>query len=162
MTRRDNRNLQQFKQDIKISHKIELELMTIYVNWLNSAKGGGYSFKNYGVDNSGKFIPNDREVSLNADFLLCRDSFSDRKIEIKFCREDYNEFHLKVHQINDYIKEDVCVVNFMGINTNKKRFCILTPTTLKEALNKGPIVTKWSKPCLRFKCKDFAWIECNV
>lgn len=162
MTRRDNRTLQQFKKDIKTAHQIEKDLMGTYVSWLNTSKGNGYTFKDYGIDNTGQFISEDSDVNLNADFLLCKQGQDDRKIEIKFCREDFNEFHLKVHQVKDYIKNNVCIINFMGINTDKKRFCILTPTTLQAALDKGPIVTKWSKPCIRFKCKDFTWITCNV
>lgn len=160
MNRYDKRSPSEFKKDIKVATEIEQGLMGDYVAWLNKTKGGDnpYSFKDYGCDNSGEFVQ-DKDVNLNADFLLCRKGFNDKKIEIKFCREDYDEFHLKLHQVTKYIKEDVCIVNYMGINTDKKRFCILTPGTLKQSVEKGPIVTKWSKPCIRYKCKDYTWVS---
>lgn len=162
MKRQDNRSIAQFRKDIKECTSIELSLMREYVKFLNESKDRGdrpYFFEDHGVDNTGAFIANERMVNCKADFLLKRSGQNDRKIEIKFCRDEKSVFHLKIHQIKKYIQDDVCIVNWMGIDTQNRKFCILTPAILKESLDSGKKINFWQKPCIQYKCEDYKWYK---
>lgn len=153
----DKRSPEEFAKAIKDCTLIERKLMEVYVNWLNSTKGEAYTFSDHGVDNSGEFIKDDNKVNTKADFLLHTKGKRDKKIEIKFCRPQLTRFHLKVKQVEKYIKEDVCIVNFMGIESEEPRFCILTPKVLEEALKNNKRVNMWGKLTIRFNCVDCKW-----
>jgi hypothetical protein len=157
----DTRSEEQFKKDIKESTQIERKLMEVYVAWLNSGGGhrpaGSYSFQDNGVDNSGEYIKDDKKVHTGADFILKTQGGRNKKVEIKFCRPEVSRFHLKVSQIKKYIENDVCIVNFMGIDSNQPRFCILTPAVMTKALRDNVPVKMWNKECIRFKNADMDW-----
>lgn len=157
--RRDKRTVEQFAQDISECTQVERTLMKEYVDWLNSRQEDKslYSFQNYGVDNSGELIVEDSKVSTKADFILHKKNYPSRRIEIKFCREEKPYFHLKVNQIKSYIKQDVCIVNYMGVNTSNKKFCILTPSVMENLLKTGQKVVFWQKDCIRIPIKDVMW-----
>ena len=141
----DKRSPQKFKSDIKTCTLIERKLMQVYVDWLNAGGGehaGKYTFHDNGVDNSGEFIADNSKIHCGADFILKTAGGKDKKIEIKFCRKDLPEFHLKSKQIDRYIENDVCIINFMSVEANNPRFCIITPQTL----------TKWRAEKPSFKC----------
>jgi len=158
--RLDSRTKEQFAADIKAATAQEKILMGLYVEWLNKTKGGGktpYSFTDNGVDNSGEYLePGTAHAA--ADFILHKKGGRDKKIEIKFSRTVSNSnFHLKVAQMERYIREDVCIINFMGVTPPDCRFCILTPASLKEALVSGERKRFWHKDCIRFKTSGQKW-----
>lgn len=155
----DSRSKDEFVNDIKDCTVIERKLMEIYVSWLNSTKKNKYTFSDNGVDNSGKFIEDDNKIHTSSDFILHTEGKRDKKIEIKFCRPLLPRFHLKINQIKKYISTDTCIVNFMGIESETPKFCILTPSMLQEYLNNGNRVVMWHKECIRFNCKDQKWID---
>ncbi len=160
--RKDNRTKNQFANDIIECTKIERELMCLYVDDLNKRKGGlVYTFIDNGIDNSGKLIEKDREVTTKADFLLKKAKGKDRAIEIKFCRKDFKIFHLKTSQLKSYIKQDCCVVMFMGIDTENIRYTILTPLDMQAVLDGYPDVFFWGKKQKRLPIKDFNWFYVN-
>lgn len=158
----DNRSKEQFSKDIKECTSIERLLMEDYVKYLNSRlnKKNHYKFIDHGVDNSGEFLEA-KKVVTKADFLLTHPNQPDRKIEIKFCRKNNSVFHLKIHQLESYIKKDVAIVNWMGIDTPEKRFCILTPQMMKDLLTNGKRIffKPWMKECIRIENKDMEWIK---
>lgn len=152
-SRQDNRTTDQFKQDIKNCTMLERKLMQAYVDWLNTKVPGEdkYTFTDNGVDNTGEYIADPKKVTLDADFLLRRSGRPAYKIDIKFCRTENRYFHLKIGQLENYIQNNVAIVNFMDVDGPNPRFCILKPTDLAEWLEHGPKVKFWSKPCIRFK-----------
>jgi len=158
----DNRTPEEFAKDIKAATATEKELMIIYVNYLNSRKRNDkpYTWVDNGIDNTGEFIPDDKNVDCRADFLLRREGQADRPIEIKFCRPLYNRFHLKTNQVKYYIEHNICIVNFMGIDTATPSFCILPPKKLQELLEDGKHEGwMWGKPCLRIYNKEMEWFN---
>lgn len=155
----DHRSEDEFIKDIKECSEFETRLMQLYVSWLNKKSTKKYSFTHTGVDNTGEFIKNDKEVHSGADFLLdCGDGVS-HKIEIKHCKPERSRFHLKLSHINKCIDDDICIVNWMGTDTPEIRFCILTPNDLRKLLGICKQVTMWSKECLRINNKDVEWMK---
>lgn len=155
--RLDSRTKEQFAADIKAATAQEQELMKFYVEWLNASGKGEYSFTDHGVDNSGEYLEPGKAHAA-ADFILHKKGGRDKKIEIKFSRTASNSnFHLKVAQMERYIREDVCVINFMGVAPPDCKFCILTPASLKEALVSGERKRFWHKDCIRFKTNQQKW-----
>jgi len=163
--RKDNRTTEQFAADIKECTSIESFLMKLYVKWLNENKVRNnipYTHIDNGINNTGDLIREDNDVDTRADFVLKREGRPDRLIDIKFCRKDYNRFHLKINQIKSYIKNDVCIINFMGIMSPNRRFCIIPPMALQEHLNKKEIILfePWGyKEVLRFLENEFEWYK---
>lgn len=147
--RYDKRSETQFAKDIKEATRIERKLMESYIDWLNRKKDASYAFIDNGIDNSGAFIASSKKVTCDADFLLTHAGKRDKKIDIKFCREEKDKFHLKQYQVNRYVENDVCVVNFMGIETKNSRFCILPPKELMFWLENAEKVLMWNKLSLR-------------
>jgi len=161
--RKDNRTKNQFADDIIECTKIERELMNIYVDDLNKRKGAYiYTFVDNGIDNSGKLIENDKEITTSADFKLKKIKGRDRLIEIKFCRKDLNVFHLKTSQLKSYIRQDCCVVMFMGIDTENIRYTILKPSDMEAVLLGYKDVFFWGKKQKRLPIKDFNWYYVNI
>lgn len=160
MSRFDFRTKEKFKKDIKECTKIESVLMKLYVDWLNSIRDqdtAEYTYEDHGIDNSGEYLD---KVDARADFLLKRPGTRNKKIDIKFARKDVKVFHLKVNQIIQYIQDDVCVVNFIGAETDSPRFCIIPPSELSEWLRCGERVKykAWGgKLCIRFPVDDMEW-----
>lgn len=160
--RKDNRSEKQFAKDIKDCTLTETLLMTLYVEYLNARKRGkhSYSFKDNGVDNDGNLIKDESKVTTAADFLLIHPNQTDRKIEIKFSRKNNYSFHFKYDQMIKYIEKDVCIVNFMGTDTEDIKFCIFTPAELQNALDNGKVVffKAWgNKKCIKFISKEQDW-----
>lgn len=154
--RLDSRTKEQFTADIKAATLQEKELIKLYVGWLNASGKGEYSFTDHGVDNTGEYLePGTAHAA--ADFILHKKGGRDKKIEIKFCRPERPEFNFKVAQLEKYVREDVCIINFMGVETQNRRFCIFTPASLKEALASGERKRMWHKDCIRFKTNQQKW-----
>jgi hypothetical protein len=159
--RLDSRSLSQFKRHIRECSILEHKLMVDYVKWLNGKNKGLYTFRDNGVDNSGNFIENESQVSSEADFLLLKNDKNPKKIEIKHCKPLRDCFHLKINHIDKCIKDDICIINWMGLDLSNPSFCILTPKILQEYKDKSPISIFWSKKCIKFLCTDFNWIYPN-
>lgn len=154
----DNRTEDEFKADIKHCSKVEQDLMARYVNYLNSLGEGVYTYENNGIDNTGEFIPNDRKVSSEPDFLLKRDGGKPHKVEIKHCNPDRPVFHLKYNHVVSCLMKKATIVNWMGLETDHPKFCVITPEQLEESIKTKKTVVFWAKECYRFNCEEFEWI----
>lgn len=158
----DKRDKKQFATDIQTATKIESDLMDVYVEWLNLKRDAGSAayFKiETGINNTGEFIADLRRVNSNPDFLLARHGFDYRRhIDIKFSRPYKTDFHLKTSQIKNYIENDCAVVMFMGIETDKRKMCVITPHELQILLNEKPVIKMWQKDCIKITNKDVNWI----
>lgn len=154
----DTRTKEQFIEEIATRTAMEQVLMQRYVAWLNTQNKGLYTFVDNGIDNTGAFIEDDKKVKAVPDFVLYKNGTDPKRIEIKHCLPERAVFHLKTGHVNKCIKDDVCIVNWMGVDAENPRFCILTPEQLKLALTQCKHVKFWSKPCLQFKCNQQSWI----
>jgi len=152
--RKDKRTDEQFAQDILDCTSIEQKLMQLYVDDLNKRKGGGYTFAAHGVDNKGKLIKDDKKVSTKADFLVTKNGIS-HKIEIKFSRPNNIDFHIKRSQLESYVKQDCCIIMFMGTDTDQIRYCIMLPQNYPHYLEHGQKKLLWGKDVIRFLIDDF-------
>lgn len=162
-TRFDNRTKKEFANAIKECTDIEQTLIKVYVDWLNSNLDPNqpqFTFSNNGIDNTGKFISHCKDVDCRPDFILHREGKPDRKIDIKFARKHSDQFHVKIQHIQEYLRTDTCIVNFMGIDQEDPKFCILTPQDIQFWFIYGKLVEykPWGyKPCIRFKSEDIEW-----
>lgn len=155
----DKRTEEEFKNDIENCTKLETVLMGRYVDYLNSRtdKTVDYTFIHNGVDNTGEFIKDDKEVHCGADFILRAPGKLDKPIEIKHCKPKRSAFHLKINHIQQCVKNNVCIINWMGVETDNPQFCILLPSDLEQSLLTGKQVLFWQKKCIKFNCKDHTW-----
>lgn len=160
MNRFDHRTKDQFKKDIKEATKIESILMAKYVGWLNKVRDQStaeYTYEDHGIDNTGEFL---EKVDCRADFILKRSGVKNKKIDIKFAKKEVKCFHLKVNQMMQYIQEDVCVINFIGAETDQPKFCIIPPSVLSQWLEHGERVNYkvWGgKLCIKFPVEEMEW-----
>lgn len=157
----DKRTEQEFVNDIAEATSIEKGLMELYVDDLNRRQGNLYSYSNHGVDNSGNYIPDIKHVNSKADFILHKRGSRDRLIEIKFSKPTTSTFHLKVSQLESYIKQDCCIVMFMGVDSENCSYTILLPKNYRNYIDAGEKKRMWGKDCIRFKVKDFTWYKVN-
>lgn len=154
----DKRSEDEFKKHIKECSLFEHDLMKLYVDWLNTKKNI-YTFSDHGIDNSGEFISDSKNVTSKADFTLHTKDKKDRRIEIKHCKPERSVFHLKTSHVRRCIKDNVCIVNWMNTDGPNRRFCILTPKILSEKLEKGPHVKMWMKDVIRFYNNEYEWFK---
>jgi hypothetical protein len=157
--RQDHRDDKTFAENIKKFTKSEFQLMQLYVAWLNKKGKAIYTFAHKGVDNSGALIKDDKKVTSEADYVLYKDGKRPRNIDIKQSSKDNASFHLKINHIKRSIKEDTAVVNWMDVEGPNRRFCIITPKMLTEALESKDEVIFWSKKCLRWGVDEVKWIK---
>ena len=158
----DNRTDEEFAKDIKSCTSIEQKLIQIYVKYLNDTSDTKtYEYINNGVDNTGKFIQDDKKIVADADFIIKHPDFEDKPVEIKFSRKLCSDFHLKLGQVNKYIETNTTVVMFMGIDKKNTKFCILAPSDLQHAIkhNKHIHFKAWGgKLCIKFNTSECEWI----
>lgn len=153
----DSRTKEEFTKDIKESTDIEAKLMQLYVDDLNKRKGELlYTFSNNGCDNSGEYLTA-KKVSTKADFILHKKGSKDRLIEIKFSKPDVSSFHLKIHQLESYVKQDNAIVMFTSIDDDNIRYTVLLPRNYRDYIDKGERKRFWGKDCIRLKTNDFDW-----
>jgi hypothetical protein len=156
----DKRTKEQFIEDIKNATKVEQALMKYYVGWLNrhNKRAKSYTYRDNGIDNSGKFL---EKADSRADFCLDTPSGKSHLIEIKFSRKENKNFHIKVTHVNRCITDDVCVVVFMDVDGENKRFCILTPDMLRHMMTKEDRIVKFhpwgGKLCLKIANEEVDW-----
>ena len=135
--------------------------MQVYVDDLSARRKKPYKIIDHGVDNSGKLL-GDKQVNTKADFLLVTDDNTQFKIEIKFSRPFNDVFHLKVGQLNSYIKQDCCIVMFNGINTDKPAYCIIKPKEMGKILDTARRISLWGKQQVQLPAKDFTWYPVSL
>lgn len=159
--RKDARSEDEFKDDIAECTRIESQLMSIYVNDLGRRTNKKYTFADNGIDNSGEYHA-DNKITSDADFILYTPEKKSHLIEIKFSRPDCSRFHLKVSQIKSYIKQDCCIIMFMGIDTEQSRYTIITPKDMINIQNTAEEISLWYKQVYRLKTKDFIWYPVSM
>lgn len=159
--RRDNRSVKQFAKDIKESTAIESKLMAVYVSDLSSRRNGKYKIEDHGVDNTGKLL-SDKKVNTKADFVLITPEGKRHKIEIKFSRPHCDVFHLKAGHLISYIKQDCCIVMFMGIESKNPCYCIIRPKEMQKILDTAKYISLWGKQQVQLPIGNFEWYSVKI
>lgn len=160
--RRDSRSEEQFAKDIEECSLLEQRLIKSYINDLSLRKGKTYSYKNNGVDNTGKLIEDDKKVTTAADFIIITPEGNEYAAEIKFSKPERSYWHLKISQLVSYEKQNCCVIMFMGIETNNCRYTIILPQDIPNILQTAYKTNLWYKPVVRLFNKDFTWYPVKI
>ena len=150
--RKDNRTLQEFKEDIKKYSEEQERGLHLVFKALNIDLGDE-DYTDNGVDNSGEYIEDDEEIHCDADFCL------NKKIEVKLCNPNINRFHIKVNQVKTYIKENAVILFIMGYDTDNPHFTFLNPKDVLD--NYVDIVDLFEKRHFELKKTDFRWFYIN-
>lgn len=157
--RKDKRTVKKFASDILECSKIENSLMAAYVADIMVRKGAKYEFRPSNEQANGELIENDKRVTTEADFILKCPDGSEKLIEIKFCRKPNKIFRLKESQLHSYIRQDCCVVVFMGTDTATPKYTIIRPSDMTTILNNCKTEIFWSKKVKRIPCGDLEWFS---
>jgi hypothetical protein len=152
--RMDFRTKEQFEKDIKDCHRIEREIINIYIRQIEEEKGIKITVTDNGCDNSGKLIKN-RRVTADADFLI-----NGIPVEVKFNKKMLKYFHLKQNQLNSYIKQGANILWVNGWETDNPVYTIMHKNDLldiKENLNPISIWVFGGKQGYRLLAKNYRW-----
>jgi hypothetical protein len=149
--RRDTRNETQFKQDIQDGTRKEREIAEKYVKKIEEGTGILLKLVDNGCDNSGRWIKADK-ISTRADFIL-----GGKPLEVKFSDPWSNLFHLKVSQIESYIRQKAYLLFVNGYNTSKPKYVLFLPHELIKLTETKSPVTYWEKPCYELFANEFRW-----
>lgn len=142
--RRDVRSVEDFKKDIQHKTSVEKILLSHWIKEM-SHRGHKVEVENYGIDNTGKFVPlsdnrPDFELNINGTPFLYevkQNSYTHR-----------NSF--KVYDLQKYIELEARILLFYGVGTNGEiyhdsRWAIIQPSAMKEMLRLTPTKSdvKW-------------------
>lgn len=149
--RADNRSVDQFAKDIEHGHKVERELVERYAKYVERKHGQKLAIEDNGVDNSGKLLD---KASTKADFLL-----GGMPLEVKFNNRMLRHFHLKVDQLESYIRQKAHILWVNGYEADQMEFTIVSPEQLLEIKKRGTIAFDgWGgKQCYRIAADEFQW-----
>ena len=167
--RKDQRTLLQFEKDILDNTKKEKFLLSIFVKELKK-KGHKVRVKNFGIDNTGKFIV---KSNCKADYQITIDGVKGL-YEIKNSPVDWKMTY-KVYDLQQYIKNSVNIIIFYGtgflndnpkkINLKYSRYGIITPEKIQLMLKNCESYIEKAfgyKECIKVDKKDFnLYLECH-
>lgn len=153
MTRKDFRTHKQFTKDIKEASLIERAILK---RW---CKVIGIDFKSVtetGCDPEGDYLPNG-QVHTIADYHVPEIGY----VEVKFSKPLLDGvFHLKVQQVESYIKQKASILMVDGFNSPKAQFTFITPEQMSafgEKYEVVPFMGMGAKPCYKLNVGDFIW-----
>lgn len=115
MTRKDNRNQDQFKKDIKYGTMMEKFWADKLLETMD-----GISLKDHGTDNSGDYR---KKASDKADYLMITDLGVEIPLEIKWCPTSY-KISLKKYNMISYIEQKASIyfiMNFSDVSLKKPK-----------------------------------------
>lgn len=139
--RKDKRSDEQFKKDIEKFSSLEEKYIAAFADLI------GQKYYRYGF-REGEL--SDDEVNTKADFWV--DSIG--LVEVKTCRRFPEYFHLKVSQINSYVKQAASIL--MILDTDNPKYALIKPDQLTkyEQVNFFPYGGKLS---YKIPTGDFEW-----
>jgi hypothetical protein len=134
MTRQDGRSLKQFKQDIKNS-TIDQEL--ILYAWLKTTGQTELKVWDNGSDNSGAYIANSRDVSLDPDYEVEKHGL----IEVQYAKPMCPEFfHLKEKKLERCIQGRAKILMVNGWKEDIPQYILITVPQAKVIAARCKIV----------------------
>lgn len=152
----DNRTKEEFERDIKNGTAKETELLKLWLKKIYKTTRIKLTYKYNGCGPDGEYLSS-KKVNTNADFIV--DSVG--LIEVKFSKLLLtNFFHLKVQQINSYIKQNAYVLMINGAETKTPSYILLSPNRLANIVAKCKVVA-WAgfggKKSYRIPINMFRW-----
>lgn len=150
--RYDSRTEQQFRKDIKSSHKKEaLIAVRLCIYKYNKTKIWPTLIPN-GVDISGKFIKNIKKVVSDADFKIGSELIEITRSDGK-C-EKY--FHEKINKVKKSIENNASIVFVNGYDVKSEPdFIILDALDLEALLDDSKVHYMFGKPMYRYQIEWF-------
>jgi len=154
MTRKDGRSIEEFKRDIKESTK-DQEL--ILRAWLKTTGQTELRVWDKGSDNSGEYIENDRDVTLDPDYEIERIGL----VEIQYAKPMCPEvFHLKEKKLQQCIQRKAKILMVNGWREEIPQFILITVAQAKVIVARCE-VTNWAgggfKKAYRVPVNMFIW-----
>jgi hypothetical protein len=153
----DKRSKKEFKKDIAETSKTEQKLFKLWLDYLERTTGEKIeaSFSGCGKGR-GEYLEAD-EVNSNADYEVKGYGL----IEVKFSKPMLDKFfHLKVGQVDSYLKQEASILMVIGSSTSHPKFAIITPTTMeyiRDNCKKIPWGGFGGKLSYRINVGMFAW-----
>jgi len=155
--RKDFRNDEEFKRDIKAGSVAERKILKRWLNLVERETGRRPSFKDNGCDNSGEYLE-EPDVTQDADYEV--EGYG--LIEVKFSNPLlHNVFHLKVDQVCRILADKTNILFANGWSVKgKTMYAFITPEDLEAAVMKAEQVS-WhgfgNKMAYRLRVNQFRW-----
>jgi hypothetical protein len=125
--RMDNRTKEQFIQDIKKGNERERLAITLFKHFLKREFGFTGDIVENGVDMTGDFIEDTKQVTTGADYMV-----GNNPLEVKTSTGHNTTIYLKVKQVDSYIRQGASVLYVNGIERDIPAFTFWTVEDLKE------------------------------
>src|SRR5205085_10477008 len=122
-----------------------------------SLTGNDLDIIDNGIDNTGEYIEDSREISSNADFIV-----NGRPLEIKHVKNKLFKFRLKMNPIDSYINQKARILLVLGWETDSPEFTILNLEQIQHIAKYGKKVISgdWEgKPTVYCYRNSFRWAE---
>ena len=151
----DGRNKAQFRQDIQDGIQTERQIIWRWLNLTEATTGKRPACVFNGCGSAEIFLT-DEEVSAEADYVV----EGIGKLEIKFSRPPFRHFHLKVSQVESYVKQNATILMVHGWATDDPTFTLMAPDILKRGLTLWPRIPFkgfGGKVALRIRKEEFIW-----
>lgn len=157
--RADNRSKEQFEKDIFERTLKERELFKKWIALREKEEGRTIEWNDFAVGNDGRPL---QKVNSQPDFEIVGEGLVESKFAFPMLKDN---FHLKVGQVDHYIKLNASVLMVNGAETPEPEFTILRPETLKEIQLWSPKV-RWfgfgNKLAYRISVSKLIWRKLNV
>jgi hypothetical protein len=125
----DYRTKEQFIQDIKSGNGRERLAVTLFKYYLRREFGFTDDIVENGVDMTGDFIEDDKQVNTGADYVV---GAAQLPLEVKTSTGHNTTIYLKVKQVNSYISQGASILYVNGIERDVPAFTLWTVEDLKE------------------------------
>lgn len=116
--RQDFRTEKQFKKDIKTSHKAELEIVLRICQDIFKTSGKWPTLQPAGVDYTGKFVKNIKEITIEPDFIIDGKYYEITRAD----KECPKLFHQKENKVKRAIENDHIIVFVNGFKTKEPKY----------------------------------------
>jgi hypothetical protein len=152
----DGRSKEQFKEDIKERTLEERSLFLKWIDLLEKENGAAPAYKDTGCGKYGDFLE-DSDVSTDPDFYV--EGYGN--VEVKFSKPKLDKyFHLKVSQVQSYLKRSVIILMVNGCRDENPTFTMLRSDSLQQIADSCDIVP-WvgfgMKKAYRIPVNKFIW-----
>lgn len=125
----DRRSKEEFAADIKSSTQTEAVLLNLWLNYMERTTGQRPTFRHTGCGpDDGEFLE-DKQVTTHADYEVGGIGL----LEVKFAKKMLDKvFHLKVRQVDSYLRQGATILMVNGSDTDSPVFAIISPDTLRD------------------------------
>ena len=134
--RLDVRSKEQFHKDILEASNHERDLVSLWTKVLSKERKKVIGYRNNGCGNDGRPLEIS-DVSTDADFIVDDVGL----VEVKFSKTVCKEFfHLKVNQVNSYLKQNATLLMVNGSMTDEPVYIIIDGAALERLKSSCKVV----------------------